>query len=158
MIETEALLATEPTVEIAGRKYQLQPLGLEAMAPLARMLEIAQQKTGVKITEIVSIAQDVDKVADLFLAAMGWAQPEMFLLLGMLLGVPADELRDPRRFPLSAVSALLAPLAQQVDLAGFLSGRTAATSPAVPETEPAVEVSADSSGRSSAEPDGATPS
>ena len=156
MIETEALLAEEPTVTIAGREYVLQPLGFKAMAPLARMLEIAQRHAGIKIMEIVSLAQDTDKVVNLFLAAMGWAEIEMFLLLGMLLGVTQDELRDPRRFPLSGISALLAPLAQQVDLAGFLSGQTAVISSAA--TEPTEEPSGDSSGKSNAEPDGPTTS
>jgi hypothetical protein len=154
MVETEALLAEEPTVTIAGRAYQLQPLGFKAMAPLARMLEIAQKHAGIKIMEIVSLAQDTDKVVNLFLAAMGWAEIEMFLLLGMLLGVTQDELRDPRRFPLSGISALLAPLAQQVDLAGFLAGQPAATS--LPATELTGEPSDDSAGKSNAEPDGAT--
>jgi hypothetical protein len=90
---------------------------------------------------------------NLFLAAMGWAEAEMFLLLAMLLGVPQEELRDPRRFPLSGVAALLAPLAQQVDLAGFLSGQTAVTLSAA--TEMTEELSDESVGNSSAGPAGA---
>jgi hypothetical protein len=157
MVETEALLAEEPTVTIAGREYVLQPLGFKAMAPLARILEVAQKHSGVTIMEIVSLAQDADKVVNLFLAAMGWAEAEMFLLLSMLLGVTQDELRDPHRFPLSGIGALLAPLAQQVDLAGFLSGHTEVTSSLPPEML-AEEPSADSSGKSNAEPDGPTTS
>jgi len=156
MVETEALLVTEPKVTIAGRDYTLQPLGLEAMAPLARMLEIAQKRTGVKITELVTIAADIEKVTALFLAALGWAHPEVFLLLGTLLGVTQEELRDPKRFPLSAVGSLLAPLSQQVDLAGFLAGHTAVISNVELEMEPVESPSAESSGRSSAEPDGPT--
>ena len=155
----EALLATEPTVTIGDEKYQLKPLGLEAMAPLARMLQIAQDKTGVDITDIVTLAQDQRKVADLFITAMGWAEAEVLTLLGMLLGVTQAELRDPVRFPLGSIASMLAPLAQQVDLAGFLAGRTAATSS---ETAPATEQteghSDEPSGKSSAEPDGPTSS
>jgi len=155
----EALLATEPTVTIGDEKYQLKPLGLEAMAPLARLLVIAQDKTGVKIVDIASMAGDTEKVADLFLAAMGWAEAEVLMLLGMLLGVTQEKLRDPSLFPLGSIASMLAPLAQQVDLAGFLSGRTAATSSEeMPATEPTEEPSGEPSGKSNAEPDGATPS
>jgi len=151
------LLATEPTVTIGDRKYQLKPLGLEAMAPLARLLQIAQDKTGVKIVDIATMAEDQEKVADLFLAAMGWAEAEVLTLLGMLLGVTQAELRDPSRFPLSSIAAMLVPLAQQVDLAGFLAGRTAATSSKEkPATEQTEEPSDEPSGKSSAEPDGPT--
>ena len=154
----EALLATEPTVTIGDRKYQLKPLGLEAMAPLARLLQIAQDKTGVKIVDIATMAEDQEKVADLFLAAMGWAEAEVLTLLGMLLGVTQAELRDPSRFSLGSIASMLAPLARQVDLAGFLSGRTAATSSEEkPATEQTEEPSEEPSGKSSAAPDGPTP-
>jgi len=155
----EALLATEPTVTIGDEKYQLKPLGLEAMAPLARLLKIAQKQTGISLVEIASMAEDKEKVGDLFLAAMGWAESEVLTLLGMLLGVTQAELRDPSRFSLGSIASMLAPLVQQVDLAGFLSGRTAATSSETkPATEPAEEPSGEPSGKSNAEPDGATPS
>jgi len=154
-VETEALLAKEPVATIAGRQYPLHKLGFEAMAPLARMLEIACERTGTTLTEIVSMAVDGEKVGRLFLSAMGWAHPEVFLLLGTLLGVTQDELRDPERFPIGGVGALIAPLVQQVDLVGFLSGRTAATSPeATPETTPTSGPSDESASSSSAEPAG----
>ena len=154
----EALLATEPTVTIGDEKYQLKPLGLEAMAPLARLLKIAQTQTGVSLVEIASMAEDKEKVGDLFLAAMGWAEAEVLTLLGMLLGVTQAELRDPSRFSLGSIASMLAPLARQVDLAGFLSGRTAATSSEEkPATEQTEEPSDEPSGKSNVEPDGLTP-
>ena len=157
MIETEALLAKEPIATIAGRQYHLHKLGLEAMAPLARMLEIACQKTGITIMEIVSLAADGEKVGRLFLAALGWAHPEVFVLLGMLYDATQEQLRDPDLFPLGSVGEMIAPLVQQVDLAGFLSGRTAATSPGTtPGTLPTPEPSDESASSSSAEPAGAT--
>jgi hypothetical protein len=137
---TDALMAEEPEVTIAGQEYQLLPLGLDAAAPLARIVSIAQEKSGVNPADLLlkdaqgQLMLDSDgepqvdgaAVVRLLTAAIGWAEPEVFLLLSKLLGVAPADLRDPRRFPLSCIPVLVSHLAGTVDVSAFLpGGRTA---------------------------------
>jgi len=135
MTEATALLEEPKRVMIAGQDYEVQPLGLLAQAPLARMLMIATERGKLKVSDLLvtaddgSLAEDAagnvqlngEGIGKFLLVALGYCEAEVFALLSQLLGVNETDLRDPKRFPLTAMPAAIAALASSIDFTAFLA-------------------------------------
>ena len=149
----QALVAEERRVPIGGEEFLLHPLGVKSMAPLARIVMIAGERGKVTASDLfVTDAEgkailseagqpepNLEGIGKFLLAAAGYCEPEVFLLLSQLLNIEVAELQDSKRFPLSTVGELMVALVSSVDVTAFLPGGRLTNVGQEPETKAEAE-------------------
>ena len=125
----QAMLSKEPVLTIGGREYRLRKLGLEAMEPLALIVEAAL--TAGVIADVSELMDD-SKRTRLLIFAVAHCKGPLFEIASQLLGVSEDDLRDPEQFGLGDLVAVIGAVQQSRDVSAFLPTGPAPEGPADP--------------------------
>jgi len=135
----QAMFGPEPVLTLGGREYRLCKLGLDAMVPLARIVEMALARG---IIADPAELEDGSKGPRLMIFAVAHCTEEVFNLASQLLGVPEEELHDPERFSLADMMAVIGAVRQSRDVAAFLPAGPGTAAEAPPaEPSPSAESS-----------------
>lgn len=92
-----------PKVELRGKEYELQPLGLLVVYDIIDLVN----KVGKKISEELGIDVDITKIPTLskpvqikiMMLVLKHSKEEVFQILSMVLGVEVEDLKDGSKFP-----------------------------------------------------------
>lgn len=118
-VGTDPILDPGPIVEINGESYPVRRLGIRDTFRVARIVG-----AGVLAMNKPLNTDDLQKeevIMELLAAGMVRAEGEVIGLLADVIGVKADELTDPERFPMGSEIDIIQALANSQDLKAFFT-------------------------------------
>lgn len=112
-----ALAYQPPTIEIAGKQYQLRRLGILDTLRLARILAAGVAGLGTEIGNLDKM--DPQVLGMVLLAGAPFAEKQTLEFLASCIGEPWEALKDPERFPMGAEVQIIGALIEHEDVLSF---------------------------------------
>ncbi|MCE5190918.1 MAG: hypothetical protein LLG08_04045 [Actinomycetia bacterium] len=151
----DQLTWTPPSVEINGKAYQLRRLGIMDVLALGRIYASCQARQALQIHTLFKGEEvSVNMLGATLIGALPFEGDAIIKFLSSLIGVEAEDFKDPNKFPLGAELAIIGKLIEHEDVLAFFERvREIARSPAFARLTSSQKKSTGSKGKR----DGQTP-
>lgn len=116
--EVEAFVGEAPTMTIKGRKYKVRRLGVSDVFKLGRILAVGAAGMG---KEIGKLELNPGVLAGLLIVSFPYAEDQCMEFIASIIGVKAEDLKDPELFPVDSILDILKVLAEHEDVKAFFT-------------------------------------
>ena len=116
--EVKAFVAEAPTVVIKGKEYKLRRLGITDIFKLGRILAVGAAGMG---KEIGKLELNPGVLAGLLIVSFPYAENQCLEFLASIIGVKAEDLKNPELFPVDSILDILKVLAEHEDVKAFFT-------------------------------------
>ncbi len=126
----EPIVGEGPTLEIEGREYSIRRLGIADTFAILKLVSIGAAKAA-ELVDVGNLTGGMFVTA--LIAAIPFAENDIFKILASIIGVTVEDLRNPDLFPMGSEVLIIEALAEHQDLKAFFTHmqRLAKSSPAV---------------------------
>lgn len=119
--EVEPFIGREPTINIKGKEYRLRRLGVSDVFKLGRILAVGAAGMG---KEIGKLELNPGVLAGLLIVSFPYAEDQCMEFIASIIGVKAEDLKDPQLFPVDSILDILKVLAEHEDVKAFFTKLT----------------------------------